>query len=252
MPNRWVGSGKTVIRRQSGGLDPSATSLLTSLISWWKLDEASGTRADSVVASGNDLTDNNTVLFGTGKQGNAADFEQANSEWLSRVSGASLQTGDIDFTVCGWVNIESIAGGFDPCLAKKGATASREYQVRLDSATNVFQFLVSSDGSTTTTLDYGSTFTTATWYFVIAWHDSVANTINLQVNNGVVASASYASGITAGAGNFQMSYNDWDTVGIYDGLMDEVAFWKRVLTAAERTYLYNSGAGRTWSAAGIV
>jgi hypothetical protein len=38
--------------------------------------------------------------------------------------------------------------------------------------------------------------------------------------------------------------------GIYtNGSIDEVGFWKRVLTADERTWLYNSGAGRTYSEA---
>ena len=45
-----------------------ASSLLTSLISYWKLDETSGTRVD--VVSGNDLTDNNTV----GVDGKSAKF----------------------------------------------------------------------------------------------------------------------------------------------------------------------------------
>ena len=42
---------------------PSST-LDTSLIAYWKLDEESGTRVDAQGA--NDLTDNNTVLFGAG------------------------------------------------------------------------------------------------------------------------------------------------------------------------------------------
>jgi len=33
----------------------------------------------------------------------------------------------------------------------------------------------------------------------------------------------------------------------FDGLIEEVAFYKRVLTAAERTWLYNSGAGRAYA-----
>ena len=29
----------------------------------------------------------------------------------------------------------------------------------------------------------------------------------------------------------------------WDGLIDEVGFWKRILTAQEKTNLYNAGAG---------
>ena len=38
------------------------TTIESSLVSWWDLNETSGTRFDSVTASGNDLTDNNTWL----------------------------------------------------------------------------------------------------------------------------------------------------------------------------------------------
>ena len=44
----------------------------TGLVSYWALDETSGTRYDS--HGSNDLTDNNTVGYTTGVQGNAADF----------------------------------------------------------------------------------------------------------------------------------------------------------------------------------
>ena len=55
-----------------------------SIVSRWFLDEQSGTRSDNT--STNDLTDNNTVLFGTGiseagaSSTDAADFEADNSE----------------------------------------------------------------------------------------------------------------------------------------------------------------------------
>ena len=51
------------------------------LISWWSMDEESGERADSHGTM--TLTDNATVLYDTGKVGNAADFEAGTSEYLS-------------------------------------------------------------------------------------------------------------------------------------------------------------------------
>lgn len=82
--------------------------LLDGLVSYWKLEEANGARVDSVVASGNDLTDNNTVTQAVGVLGNAAQFTAANSESLSHADNASLGTGDIDFTVASWVYFDSL------------------------------------------------------------------------------------------------------------------------------------------------
>src|SRR5574341_2164717 len=77
-----------------------------NLISFWELEEASGTRLDAT-ASDNDLTDNNTVTQATGKVGNAAQFTRANTEYLSIAHNTSIACGDIDQTRCAWVYLDS-------------------------------------------------------------------------------------------------------------------------------------------------
>ena len=75
----------------------SGSSLLTGLVSWWNLDETSGTRADSV--GSNHLTDVNTVGYAAGKIGNAASFVAANNETLSTETALF----EDDFTLSMWV-----------------------------------------------------------------------------------------------------------------------------------------------------
>src|SRR3989339_620227 len=78
------------------------------LVSYWTLDEASGTRID--VKGNNDLRDNNTVSSTTGLQGIAADFEGSNMETFS-VSDAAQNgldiTGDLSFSM--WIKPESFS-----------------------------------------------------------------------------------------------------------------------------------------------
>ena len=58
----------------------SGSSLLTGLSDYWKLNEVSGTRADST-ANAQTLTDNNTVTSNPGHVSTpAAQFTAANSE----------------------------------------------------------------------------------------------------------------------------------------------------------------------------
>lgn len=97
------------------GSSTAESTLTNNLISFWKLEEASGTRVDEV--SGYDLTDNNTVAQGTGKIGNAAEFVDANSESLTHVSNSDFQTGDVDWTWAGWVKFNDLAS--DPGIAGK-------------------------------------------------------------------------------------------------------------------------------------
>jgi hypothetical protein len=77
----------------------------------------------------------------------------------------------------------------------------------------------------------------------VAWHDSVGNTINIQVNNGTADSAAHNLGVFYGTAPFAIGARDAAAADYWDGLIDEVGFWKRVLTADERTTLYNGGNG---------
>lgn len=212
--------------------------LTDSLISWWSLDEASGTRADS--HGSNDLTDNNTVGSATGIVGDAASFVAANNEFLTRADNASLSTGNIDFTFAFWVNSPGTSEGF---LGKRANLSSTEYQIYRSAGT--WKFDVYSGGLVGVT----ESATAATgWCFVVGWHDSVNDTINIQINNNTAASSSHSGGTqdsTAGfvIGNISSTTN----VSACDSEIDEVAFWKRVLTVDERTALYNSGNGVSYA-----
>ena len=88
-----------------------------------------------------------------------------------------------------------------------------------------------------------------TWYHVMAWHDSVANVIGISVNN-TPDTLAHATGVFDGGSSTLMGALV-TTVYRMSGRLDEIAFWKSaaggggVLTAAQRTALYNSGAGLT-------
>lgn len=228
-------------------------SLLTSLVSHWATDEASGSRADS--HGSNTLSDISTVGSAAGKIGTAADFERDNSEALSCSSNSTLQTGDIDFSLALWVQLETKAGGgSDYAALGKGDGSSGEYFVQYRNATGQDRFSFRVFGGS----GYGSegavlantlgSPSAGTWYFIVAWHDASANTVNIQVNDGGVDSSSHSAGVYVGTGDFALS---WPTFSNHwDGLVDEVGFWKRVLTSGERTQLYNGGAGLAYSAFG--
>lgn len=234
--------------------------LLTSLVGYWTLDEASSTRADST-ANANTLTDNNTVTQAVGKVTNAAQFTAANSEWLSHTDNAALSTGDIDFTIACWCYFDTVTGGdAGRVLVSRFLTGGnqREYALYYNLAdhtpNNRFTFAVSSAGTSATVTNLNATTfgaaSTATWYFVVAWHDSVNNTLNIQINNGTVDSAAYSAGVFDSTAPFALGslFTTNATTPLYrmDGRIDEVGFWKKVLSSTERSTLYNSGNGITY------
>jgi hypothetical protein len=69
--------------------------------------------------------------------------------------------------------------------------------------------------------------------------------LNIQVNNGPVDSLPYSSGVAISTSPFAIGATG-NAIDLLDGAVDEVGFWKRVLTAQERTALYNSGLGLTY------
>jgi hypothetical protein len=217
--------------------------LTDNLVAYWKLDEASGTRADSV--GSNTLTDINTVTSATGKINNAGQFTKSNNEALSIANNTDVQLGDIDWTVTAWVYLDSEPGQMDIISKATGfSTGTREFELMYLSD----RFVLNTGGfiSPVATADNFGAVSTSTWYFIVAWHDAAGNTINISVNNGTANSTATSGSFgTQGSGEFTIgSYNaNQTTLWTYDGRIDEVGLWKRVLTSQERTDLYNSGAG---------
>jgi hypothetical protein len=216
--------------------------LSDNLVSYWKLDEASGNALDA--HGSNELTDNNTVGTATGKINDGRDFEETNSEFFSRASNSDLQTGNIDFTFQAWIKYESISGTQQ--IIAKDVDTSREYELFLTAAAeprcSVFV------GGADTTVAWGASLSSATWYCLHAWHDSVNNQIGIVVNAGTPVTASTSAGVDTGAAAFHIGSRAYPGFENYfDGVIDEVGFWKRVLSSQDRTDLYNSGNGLSYA-----
>jgi hypothetical protein len=213
--------------------------LLTDLVGYWKLDEASGTRLDSVGT--NDAAVVGSPGSAAGILSNAVDTSLGN--YLDAGTVADLQTGDIDFTFALWLWFDQVATPHD--LFGKWAGGELEYFLYYNETAHVLHFFVSDDG-----LNYNSVagaslnpIAVNTWYFVVCWHDAIANTLNIQINDGPVDSVSYSIGVRAGIASLLFGQSGFG--GSHDGLIDEAGLWKRLLTAPERTDLYNAGVGRT-------
>lgn len=229
----------------------STSPLRNGLVGYWRLEESSGTRFDCS-KNGNHLTSNNSVGQAAGVSGytgSAASFVSASSQYLDRASNTSLQVGDIDFTIAAWVKLNATTT-FQTIASKYQTTGDqREYQLMFDNAvfaTKRFVFLISSDGTVSGTntviaSNFGEPAALA-WYHVVASHDSVNNKITISVNNGTANETSVTGGIFAGSSAFWIGGRN-GAAQYMNGSIDEIGIWKRVLTAAERTQLYNAGLG---------
>lgn len=224
-------------------LNQAVSPLLTDLISYWKFDETSGTRVDSV--GGNNLSTNGTVNSAAGKISNAVSV--AGTGNLSVASNSALQTGDIQFTFATWAYSDLF--GAERAIAGKYTIGGSQNEWFLEyGGVGRFIFTVSSNGTATSSVTANSfgAPTTGVWYYIVVKHDSVGNTISIQVNNGTVDSVAYSSGVFVGTSSFRVCDISAGGSIPWRGRVDESGFWKRLLTAGEITQLYNSGNGLTY------
>jgi len=255
-PHSGIGFSETTLsasaglqcdRPAAGGGAPS--SLLDGLVSYWKLDEASGTREDT--PGSNDLTDNNTVGSAAGILGNAASFVAANSEYLSHTDNAPLSTGDIDFTFAYWVNLNN--NNTRMTLVGKDVAGGREYELNFNSTRFEFDVFNGVDTQLGQVANNNLGLpSTGTWYFLVVWHDATANTVNIAANAGTANVAATSGAVGDGNATFNLGRRSYAGNESYlDGFLDEVGFWKRVLTTAERACLYGGGTPPAYPFTGV-
>ncbi len=221
------------------------SSLNTSLISYWKMDEASGNRADSG-GSSQTLTDTTTVPSATGILNNGGDFEFSAPENMAHADSAALSVADQDFSLTCWVKLESKPAFDGGIISKQGVgdNANDEYGLVWDGSTDRFNF-TGGNGSSAGTVT-ASTFgapSTATWYFIACGYDAAANNLWISVDDGTVDTAGFSPGPSDNAANgaFTVGGKTFNVGFAFDGVIDEIGFWKKKLSAAEITTLRGGG-----------
>lgn len=234
----------------SAGPSVPSSSLLTSLAVYYKLDEASGTRFDSVNSL--EMTAVDEAVSGVaGKIGNGATFTAATTTFLRAVATNNAYVcGDIDFTIRAWINIT--AKPANQAFVAKDTSGAREYILWHDSALDRFTLAVCNGSSPVGTVRANVLGSPAlsTWYYVLAWHDSVNNQVGISVNNGTATTAATTGAVGTTTSLFSVGARNFSGQNLYcSAIVDEVALWKRLLTSDEKATDYNGGTGKThpWS-----
>ncbi len=222
----------------------TSPALTSSLVAFWKLDEAAGVRLDSVGT--NHLTDVNTVTQNPGKLGGAAQFTAANSEYLSAADSPTLSMGNIEFTVAAWVYLDSKTAPRTICAKRVSAAGGGEFSLVYDNSTDRFIFSIF-DATTGVNTATASTFgspSTGTWYLLVGKVEGA--TVQISVNAGAFNSTAKTVTIPDSAAALLIGAQQSTPAFFMDGRVDGVGLWKRAITATEVTELYNGGAGREY------
>lgn len=233
--------GESVIGQGSGGSYKLGTGYVAqledsiqltvqpgSLVSYYALEENSGTFIRDTSFSTNNATATNTT-WGTGRVGNGLVFDGSSTY----VSG---QDNDISgtITVSAWVNTDASQTS---TVVGKDTT-----QGVIELASNTPSFKITT-GSTLQTVTAGSAISSSTWHHLVGTYDGTNAYLYVD---GVLAQT------TAATGAISTNNSVWTigrTVGgasHFDGTLDEIKVFSRALSANEVKAEYDAGiAGNT-------
>ena len=219
-----------------------SSSLLTGIVAYWNMNEYSNgsgavTRNDSMGIS--NLTDVGLTTSAAGVVGLGASFVNAQQNRFTCPSNSALQTGDIDWNSVLWVYPTAfITGGI---IMQKVSGGNKEYVIQTYNDGSILVYFGTKyiDGLVSITLN--------AWNMISFYHDSVNDLLGIQVNNSVAKTVA-TSGVypTPNSGVFEIGGKSTDVSKTLSCYIDEVGIWKRLLTTAEKTQLWNSGGGKTY------
>ncbi len=218
-------------------------SVITGLSVYYSLEETSGFRVDSY--GGFDLGDNNTVTSGTGIVGTAAQFTSANSESLSQFDNAKVSIESGATSIACWFKTSD--SGLIILASKWDNSAGDEYLLYLTGG-NVRWRVYDTAANNVEVQSSASTYADNAWHFAVATYSDADRIPRVSVDNGTFTAGTAlpasaldgSKGFYVGGSGFAAFY--------FNGLIDEFGLWKKELQAAEITWLYNAGAGRSYAA----
>lgn len=231
------------------GAGAAGNGLLTGLVAYWGLDEASGNALDKHT-NGLTLTQANSPGASTGIVYATARTFNGSSQYFSRASESALQTGDIDFAIAAWVYLNSADAG-QLIVAKGPVSLGREeFSIQL-SGSKTFVFEIGNAAGQYDSIaasSFGALSSTG-WHLIVAYHNATESKIGISVD-GILDEKTTARNPGTNSDALVVGQQSPSVLAGYyaNGGIGPVMFWKnRTLDATARAALYNGGAGLAYS-----
>lgn len=233
----------------SGFLLDTNKTLGVSLNAYWRLDEQAGTRIDQF--GSNDLNAINNPGFCSGIVGNAVSFAAVNTAYLIRENNSVLQTGAINFSLNGFVQLFS-KSATQALIGKRldtGGSNQFEYSFEYDQTTDNFRFYtMRTDGSIIQQVSGGGPITVGSSYMFTLIQNSQAGLLSIRIGTATANSASFTEVPVATSAPFILGAQTGSSIlNPASAFLDQVSYYKKVLSSQEITDLFNSGSGNNYS-----
>ena len=171
-----------------------------------------------------------------------------------------MDHGGGSFTWVGWASIDALESYTDhqTLLAKWAGIPDtdvppdrREYRVWFEPGLEKWRLEVSRDGlegeGHSIVVTHPAVIERGEMYFVEAWHDAAAQTVNLRVSDrethGVVESVVWEPGVYTGTADLDIGAQNQCADDHLQGTVDALGYWRRALSDVELATLWNNGNG---------
>jgi Concanavalin A-like lectin/glucanases superfamily len=204
----------------------------TGLVGWWKLIDGSGTTCLDSSGNANTGTTHNTPTWVAGHIGSfALNFVSASNQYVNTAAATNIPNINASQTLSAWVNIPSTAAVYDIVVPELNGSGAN--QLRISGG----DIQVSQWGGAVTIT--GGAVSINTWHMLTWTYNSVGpvSTVYIDgVQSGATSAtatqaftptAVYIGSYGAGAGNEN-----------FNGIIDDVRIYNRVLSAADVAQLF--------------
>ncbi|MDD5430885.1 MAG: prepilin-type N-terminal cleavage/methylation domain-containing protein [Candidatus Pacebacteria bacterium] len=227
-----VGTDKTLSQVSDSGLT-----------AYWKFEEGSGTLSDSS-GNGRSGTQSGGVTYGaTGKIGSALNFDYVD-DYVDVGSPANIigSSGSVSVWVKpDWDQSDGVIHGILN-VGQYNVDNSFLLWKREAANSNNAMFTIRGSDSTLNYVYFGSSgvFTANTWTHIVATWET--NSMKVYVNGTLAGTPDSSCTLTAdySAKTLRIGYEYHGASNYFDGIIDDVRFYNRVLSAAEAKSIYNS------------
>ena len=183
-------------------------------------------------------------------EGRAAFFTTANSESLT--GGDVLDITTPDFSIAFWIYPTTLAQVGIVNKRDRASSTNLGYAIELQSDGTLDALI--SDGTSVTTSSSTTTLSAGAWAFCVFTADRDGSA-QWYINDGAAEGATAIStqnGTLANAIRFGLGEGFSGSADrFYGGRMVAVGLWTKLLSTAERTFLYNDGSGRRYAYIGL-
>jgi hypothetical protein len=228
------------------------TGVDTGLKGYWSFNgqDMNGTTAYDRSGSGNNGTLTNGPTKTIGKIGQGLSFAYDDDNYISVADVPSLQN-IAQKTICAWIYPRSTGSSANDATIVSKSESSSSYgwylQLADDSVANAVYFLQAFSGGSALWVTPANSIVLNTWQHVCVTYDdsSASNNPTIYIN---AASQSLSGGGASGSVRSDVGYildignrSTSPSNGSFDGVIDDVRIYNRILSSTEISSLYNMG-----------